>query len=117
MWVANQSPVILQPGTYVIGALLPVNPTNPEYLPVAAYATIKTIPQITFLAGPSSNSAVFQEPGVDSPGRGNSHFGPSFLAEPFVAPVPEPSSLPLLAVAAAALAALPRRHRFSFTKK
>lgn len=103
-WLFNNiTPVTLAPGTYTIGALLPVN-TDPDLQIFSA--TASTSDGVTWLNAADIASLSLSEPGAD-PRFADGVFGPNLE----VTPAPEPSTWSLLALGIAAILGATRRHR------
>jgi hypothetical protein len=97
----NIAPLVLGPGTYVVGAFY-----SDSSDPVMANATLALAPQISFLASRASQEVAFAMPGVYGlvePGV--------FAANVRINAVPEPASMLLLGSGLAALVARRRRSR------
>jgi hypothetical protein len=97
----NIAPIVLGPGTYVVGAFYSDSGDS-----VMANATLALAPQISFLASRASTEAAFAMPGVYGlvePGV--------FAANVRINAVPEPASMLLLGSGIATLVARRRRSR------
>ncbi len=95
------APLLLGPGSYVIGANIPINADNYRFNP----SSVTTASDITFGNGiRSSANSGFAFPSLDA---NTGRIGPNFLFE--AADVPEPSTLALLCVGLVAGSAVRRR--------
>jgi len=102
-WLFNSiTPVALAPGTYTIGALLPVN-ADPDFQIFSA--TASTRDGVTWLNAADVASSSLTEPFADSR-FADGVFGPNLQ----VTPAPEPSSCLLLALGIATTFSAARRH-------
>ena len=107
--VETVSPVTLTPGSYVIGAYYPAAPSGLALDGGVRNATISTMPEIAFGVARGSAGS-FGMPGFLFNNYSPGVFGPNFTATRAVPPVPEPTTLTLLAlVGLGALASRGRR--------